>query len=74
MDPVALQKQVRDNSEDLKKYLGDLQDWQEEIKQKEQTLSATGKVAKVRRMFLHVLPVSDRLFDSLWYYRNPFLP
>ncbi|CAB3365540.1 Hypothetical predicted protein [Cloeon dipterum] len=43
MDPVALQKQIKDNSEDLTKFLGDLKSWQEQIKQKEQALSKGGK-------------------------------
>ncbi|XP_059478003.1 RNA polymerase II-associated protein 3 [Neocloeon triangulifer] len=38
MDPVALQKQIKDNSEDLTRFLGDLNSWQEDIKQKEKEL------------------------------------
>jgi len=50
MDPIALQKQVRDNSEDLTRYLGDLKNWQDEIKKKEQGLNSGGKDTKVSHM------------------------
>lgn len=37
MDPILLQKQVRDNSEDLRTYLKELQGWEDEMKRKEST-------------------------------------
>jgi hypothetical protein len=52
MDPIAMQKQLRDNSEDLTKYIGDLNNWQDEIKQKEQNLKSGGKETKVCHMCL----------------------
>jgi hypothetical protein len=52
MDPIAMQKQLRDNSEDLTKYIGDLNNWQDEIKQKEQILKSGGKDSKVCHMWL----------------------
>ncbi|KAF4528192.1 hypothetical protein B566_EDAN014017 [Ephemera danica] len=38
MDPILLQKQIRDNSEDLGKYITDLQNWQDEMKRKEKEM------------------------------------
>lgn len=35
MDPVLLQKQVRDNSEELRTYLKELSSWEDEMKRKE---------------------------------------
>lgn len=42
-----MQKQLRDNSEDLTRYIGDLKNWQDEIKQKEENLKSGGKDGKV---------------------------
>lgn len=47
MDPIAMQKQLRDNSEDLSRYIGDLKNWQDEIKQKEENLKSGEKDSKV---------------------------
>lgn len=35
---ILLQKQVRDNSEDLRSYLKDLEQWEENMKRKESDL------------------------------------
>lgn len=41
MDPVLLQKQVRDNAEDLRNYMQELKNWEAEMKRKESELLAT---------------------------------
>jgi hypothetical protein len=41
MDPVLLQKQVRDNAEDLRNYIQDLNNWEAEMKRKESELHTT---------------------------------
>jgi hypothetical protein len=40
MDPVLLQKQVRDNAEDLRNYMQDLRNWEADMKRKETELQA----------------------------------
>lgn len=40
MDPVLLQKQVRDNAEDLRNYMQDLKNWEADMKRKESELQA----------------------------------
>jgi hypothetical protein len=41
MDPVLLQKQVRDNAEDLSCYMQDLKNWEADMKRKELELNTT---------------------------------
>ncbi|XP_047110434.1 RNA polymerase II-associated protein 3 isoform X1 [Schistocerca piceifrons] len=38
MDPIVLQKQIRDNAQDVQNYMLDLKNWEEEMKRKEQLL------------------------------------
>ncbi|PNF40621.1 hypothetical protein B7P43_G05929 [Cryptotermes secundus] len=47
MDPVLLQKQVRDNAEDLRNHMQELKNWEAEMKRKESELlaSASGNQA-----------------------------
>lgn len=40
MNPYLLQKQLRDNSNDLKDFCKDLKDWSNEMKRKEESLSS----------------------------------
>lgn len=35
---VLLQKQIRDNSEDLQNFMRDLKDWEKEMKRKDESL------------------------------------
>jgi hypothetical protein len=35
MDPVSLQKQIRDNAEDLRNCVQEVKDWEAEMKRKE---------------------------------------
>lgn len=41
MDPILLQKQLRDNSADLQDYYKDIQSWGEEMKRKEALLNTS---------------------------------
>ncbi|KAK7864304.1 hypothetical protein R5R35_009559 [Gryllus longicercus] len=47
MDPILLQKQVRDNADELNSFLKDLKSWEKDMKRKDQELinSATESVA-----------------------------
>jgi hypothetical protein len=38
MDPVLLQKQVRDHTEEVGKFISDLNNWQKEMKRKEKEM------------------------------------
>lgn len=40
MDSILLQKQVRDNSEELRTYLKELSAWEDEMKRKESSISS----------------------------------
>lgn len=43
MDPILLQKQVRDNSDELRAYIKELSSWEDEMKRKESALTSDGK-------------------------------
>jgi len=47
MDPVLLQKQVRDNAEDLRNYMQDLKNWEADMKRKESELEAAASSDQV---------------------------
>ncbi|CAG2061853.1 unnamed protein product, partial [Timema podura] len=47
MDSVLLQKQVRDNADELQSYLKDLRSWGEEMKRKESELQGDSASSKV---------------------------
>nr|CAD7264150.1 unnamed protein product [Timema shepardi] len=46
MDPVLLQKQVRDNADELQSYLKDLRSWGDEMKRKESELQGDSASSK----------------------------
>nr|CAD7449798.1 unnamed protein product [Timema bartmani] len=47
MDSVLLQKQVRDNADELQSYLKDLKSWGDEMKRKESELQGDSASSKV---------------------------
>lgn len=49
---VLLQKQVRDNSEDLRAYLQDLSKWEEDMKRKESQISSNDSEPQVLKSSL----------------------
>lgn len=61
---ILLQKQVRENSEDLRSYLKDLQTWEEDMKRKESELNynndlPVGFQFKINVSNLYVLRIYD---------------
>lgn len=51
MDSILLQKQVRDNSEELRSYLKDLTLWEDEMKRKEGDLKDSSENPEVCILF-----------------------
>ncbi|PSN44321.1 RNA polymerase II-associated protein 3 [Blattella germanica] len=48
MDPILLQKQIKDNAEDLKSYMNDLKIWEFEMKRKESEMNSTESGSQVQ--------------------------
>jgi hypothetical protein len=64
MDPVLLQKQVRDNAEDLRNYMQELKSWESEMKRKESELltSASGDQVCVKFEIFTAVTMKNGVF------------
>lgn len=52
---LNLQHQIKENSEDLQKYLLDLESWEKEMKQKEEELKLAGLTPEEVHLLIHIL-------------------
>lgn len=72
MDPILLQKQLRDNTNDLQDFCKELKEWSTDMKRKEESLNgdedSSEKVVNARCTQVHKLLV---LFQNQLYCRQP---
>lgn len=68
MDPHLLQKQLRDNSEDLSEFCKDLKDWSNEMKRKDESLkgNTTEKVNSTQPNLKIVCSIKSRFAGEQW--------
>jgi hypothetical protein len=62
MDPLLLQKQVRDNAEDLRNYMQDLRNWEADMKRKESELQAAASGDQVCVIIVDFIRHNFKLF------------